>query len=324
MGLFTEAVRSEIPIKLCMGGNAGSGKTLSSLLLARGIVDTIEDPKIFLIDTEQKSSNLYANATEYGINFKFFYYNLDKYSVKDYTEACNAAVEEGANILIIDGISPAWAGEGGILDKKDKEEKVGASDRKGIFNWPKYNVIHDNFFKMIRNLPIHVICTVQGKTLYDLTNGVKKSQIMGYRQREDVDFKFDAFITIEKETSEAIVDKTRFACWPKFTNLGVITQDTGRQLYAWNSTGVNITTLAKSALDYVKEELSNNPNAMRLLLSQYKVTKVKDLPTDIINQLACKDFDLAPYIEKAKSIKNSLEDTSDDTTIQNNETEQER
>lgn len=67
---FKKARRSQARIKICMGGASGSGKTMSSLLLAYGLIKA-EHPeltdaecwdKICIIDTENGSGGLYVNT----------------------------------------------------------------------------------------------------------------------------------------------------------------------------------------------------------------------------------------------------------------------
>jgi len=56
---FKKATREAIKLKMGVSGMTGSGKTMGSLLVARGLVGP--EGKIAVIDTEQGKSNLYAD-----------------------------------------------------------------------------------------------------------------------------------------------------------------------------------------------------------------------------------------------------------------------
>jgi hypothetical protein len=289
---------------------SGSGKTLSALLLARGLVRDKEDPKIFVIDTEAGSSQLYTDAITYGIDFPFYVVPLEKFSPKEYDKLMEAAIAEGADVLIIDSISPAWDSEGGILDQKSNYDASGVTSKTGFFSWDAFTKKQNTFFEHIRKTPIHTICTVRGKAQYDTVGGIKKLNSIGFKQRKDVEYEFDMFGEIDKVTHEMEVTKSRFVPFPVGWN-GIIDIETGGILADWNSSGVNISELTKVAVVNLKESLFGNENAMRLLLADYGVTKPKELPASVLERIAAKDFDLLPYLEKSKEIEQSLEKTTD-------------
>lgn len=56
-----QAQRKQAKIKLALQGPSGSGKSMSSLLLASGMTDW---SKIAVIDTENHSADLYAHLGE--------------------------------------------------------------------------------------------------------------------------------------------------------------------------------------------------------------------------------------------------------------------
>ena len=59
---FRKAQRSNAKLRLAITGAAGSGKTYSSLLIAKGL-----GGKIAMIDTENGSGDLYSNIADYDI-----------------------------------------------------------------------------------------------------------------------------------------------------------------------------------------------------------------------------------------------------------------
>tara|TARA_B110000091_G_C13464595_1_gene329559 strand:- start:60 stop:278 length:219 start_codon:yes stop_codon:yes gene_type:complete len=58
--------RKKTKIKLAIQGSAGSGKTYSGLLLAKGLVKG-QFSKVAVIDTENNSADLYAHLGDYNV-----------------------------------------------------------------------------------------------------------------------------------------------------------------------------------------------------------------------------------------------------------------
>ena len=108
--MFRKAERRKAKLRLAITGPAGSGKTWGALTLAQGI-----GGRIAMIDTENGSGDLYADMCDYDVETL-----TAPYSVQKYLAAIHEAEQAGYDILIIDSLSHAWAGEGGLLDVHDQ------------------------------------------------------------------------------------------------------------------------------------------------------------------------------------------------------------
>ena len=118
MSLFQKAERKKAKLRLGLDGPSGSGKTHSALLIASGLVSG----NIFLIDTERDSATLEIGKP--GIP-EFLHAPLyPPYTPARYQEYVREAVNEGAELIIIDSLSHAWSGNGGVLDMHDKAAKA--------------------------------------------------------------------------------------------------------------------------------------------------------------------------------------------------------
>ena len=104
---FKRATRSQARLRLGLIGPAGSGKTMTALRIASGL-----GGKIAVVDTERGSASLYMGERD----MEFDVIELDSYEVENFIEAINAAAAGGYSTLIIDSLSHAWAGKGGILE----------------------------------------------------------------------------------------------------------------------------------------------------------------------------------------------------------------
>ena len=107
---FKKAQRQKAKLRLALMGTSGAGKTYSALLIAQGI-----GGKIAMVDTEQGSGELYSNLCDYDVcSIK------PPFEPQKYIDAIKSAEKAKYDVVIIDSLSHAWAGEGGLLDMHDK------------------------------------------------------------------------------------------------------------------------------------------------------------------------------------------------------------
>lgn len=231
--MFQKGQRTKVKLKVAISGPSGSGKTYSGLLIAKGL-----GGKIALLDTENGSGSLYAGLPE-----------MPEYDVLEmhapfltnkYVQAINAAVKEGYNVLVIDSITHQWAGEGGIIDRKDKEQMAKPSANSYTL-WAKYTPEHEQFKQAIVQAQIHIIATVRSKQDYILTENEKGKQApkkvgMAPVQRDAVEYEFTTVFDMSME-HYATVSKDRTHLFDGEAFRPDVT--TGEKLLAWMSSAAD-------------------------------------------------------------------------------------
>ena len=147
-----QACREASPLLIGLPGESGSGKTMTAIKLARGIVGP--DEKIGFLDTERGRANMYSDAAG---GFDIGELNAP-FSPERYVEAIRAFEQAGYRILIIDSASHEWEGEGGVLDKA---EKTGTS---GLKKWQAPKLAHKRFMRALTTSRMHIIVCLRTKT----------------------------------------------------------------------------------------------------------------------------------------------------------------
>ena len=109
MSAFKKATKAQAKLRISIFGPSGSGKTYTSLLLAAALGGPVA-----LIDTERGSASKYA-----GDVADFDALELTSYEPAKYIRAIGEAAKERYPVLVIDSLSHAWSGKGGILEQKD-------------------------------------------------------------------------------------------------------------------------------------------------------------------------------------------------------------
>ena len=243
---FKQAKREQVRIKVSIAGPAGSGKTMSSLLMAYGLTRA-EFPniseeevwnKICIIDTESGSGALYVGK-QVGPT-KIGSYNTIQLSPPFepaiFVDAIHMAENHGMNVIIIDSLSHAWAGAGGALDQQGK-----IAERSGN-SWTAWRTItpqHNKLVDAMLQSQAHIIANMRAKMEYQqVTNESGKKQIkalgMGVVMKDGIEYEFGvAFMLDYDHIANSTKDRTGMFDGKYF----VIDENTGKQLYAWLSSG---------------------------------------------------------------------------------------
>lgn len=149
--VIEKADRSQSKVCIALAGDTHTGKTLSAIRLARGIVG--EKGKIGFIDTEQRRASLYA-----GFYGGFDVINMTPpFSPERYQEAVQTFKEAGYDCVIIDSMSHEWEGEGGVLEMADSQTYANGNKMTGLDKWCKPKIAHRKMMSSIMNSGMNVI-----------------------------------------------------------------------------------------------------------------------------------------------------------------------
>jgi len=234
MSGFKRATKAAAKLRLGLVGPAGSGKTMTALRIASGL-----GGRVAVIDTERGSASLYAG--ERGLEFDVI--ELDTYGVERFIDGIKAAVDGGYGVLVIDSLSHAWAGKGGILEFVDNAGK--RNQGGGNFGaWRDATPRHNSLVDAILGAPLHVICTLRSKVEYVVENVGGRNQVrkvgMQPVQRDGLEYEFSLVGDVTQD-HDMIVTKTR-AAFLKDAVIREAGEDLGRQLADWLSSGAAPTT----------------------------------------------------------------------------------
>ena len=244
--VFKKAQREQVRIKVSIAGPAGSGKTMSSLLMAYGLTKA-EFPnlseaeiweKICVIDTENGSGSLYVGK-QVGTTTIGAYNTIDltpPFEPGVFVDAIHMAEEHGMNVIIIDSLSHAWAGVGGALDQQGA---IAARSGNSWTAWRSVTPQHNKLVDAMLQSPAHVIANMRAKMEYQQTtneNGKKavKAIGMGVVMRDGIEYEFTVSFMLDYDhVANSTKDRTGIFDGKYFT----IDANTGKQMYQWLSSG---------------------------------------------------------------------------------------
>jgi len=229
MSTFQKASRKKAKLRAAICGPAGAGKTYSALLLAQGL-----GKKIAMIDTERGSGELYSTLCDYDIAQIGAPYTPQKYI------ALLKEASKEYDVVIIDSLSHAWSGEGGVLDMHT--DATAAQRTKNSYTaWRDVTPQHNALVEAILTAPCHVICCMRSKMAYEQAEGSsgKKSVTklgMAPIQREGMEYEFTLVLDVNQE-HYAVSSKDRTRLWEARGEQ--ITVEHGRELLDWLESGID-------------------------------------------------------------------------------------
>jgi len=202
MTLFEQAIKREAKLRLAIAGPSGSGKTYTSLAVATALAN---GGRVALVDTEHGSASKYADIYDFDVAEMHA-----PFHPKKFIKAIEEAAKEGYDVLILDSLSHAWNGPGGMLEIVDLASKKYKGNSYAA--WSEGTPIQNDLIDAIVGADIHVIGTMRSKQDYILVeeNGKQRPQKVGMApiQRDGFEYEFDVFLDMDIENN-AIVSKTR-------------------------------------------------------------------------------------------------------------------
>jgi tRNA uridine 5-carbamoylmethylation protein Kti12 len=257
--MFKKAQRTKAKLKLAITGPSGSGKTYSALRLAKGL-----GGKIAVIDTENGSASLYSDRFDFDVLEIRPPFSNDKY-----IGAIEASVKGGYDVLIIDSLTHQWAGEGGLLNKK---EQLDARGGNSFANWAKMTPEHEKFKSSILHSNIHVIATMRSKQDYVLSENDKGKQApkkvgLAPIQRDGLEYEFTTVFDCAMN-HEAMTSKDRTGLFGDRAFL--ITEETGAELSKWLSAAANVPEQSKEQMPEQKKLVNHADEVVKKIAESNK------------------------------------------------------
>lgn len=248
--MFKRAERKKAKLRLAILGPSGAGKTYSAIKIAMGL-----GGRIAMIDSERGSGELYAHLCDYdvcGLGPPF--------TPEKYIDAIHEAERAGYAVIIIDSLSHAWSGTGGLLEDVDKRKGQGNDFAAWRTVTPRHNALVDAMLSS----PCHIIGTMRTKQEHvlvdEVRNGktVKVPKKVGLQpvQRDGLEYEFTVVLDVDLERHMASASKDRTSLFDGqfFTP----SEETGKALVAWLDAGVDVPDVPTHApldLDVIRKTI---------------------------------------------------------------------
>lgn len=259
-----------------MCGTSGSGKTYGSLLIAKGL-----GGKIALIDTENGSGSLYENVCDYDVAEI-----APPFTVEKYINCIHEAEKAGYNVLIIDSLSHAWAGQGGLLEEVDKRNKGNS-----FTAWRDVTPMHNKLVDTILQAQLHIIVTMRTKTAYELEKNDKgkvtpTKKGMAPIQRDGLEYEFTVVFDLDNDKHMAQAGKDRTSLFDG--KMFVPDTSTGEALKEWLEEGLEPLASDQQCKEIFakSKELGLSADDMKAILKfKFKIGSSKEITVGIYNDL---------------------------------------
>lgn len=250
---YQQAVRTATPVVISIAGRSGSGKSYSSLLLARGLAGP--EGKVCVIDTENRRSRMYADDPEIG-----GFHVADLYAPftsAAYIQKIDEAEKFGADVLVIDSMSHEWTGIGGAIEQADAI--AAEAKKRGPTAWIKPKVNHRRMMNRMLAARCHVICCLRAG--YKLVSYTDDRGNQAFAESQDLMPEQEKNFIYEMTVSATLDDKTHLPVFTKCPKplLGalqdgrLIGKDTGEIIRAWVNGGQAVDAEVEAALRMLRD-----------------------------------------------------------------------
>jgi hypothetical protein len=240
----------------------------------------VPEGRIALVDTERGSGELYSSLTAYDVATL-----TPPFTPQRYITLIREAEANGYDVLIIDSLSHAWTGEGGVLDMHDKAT-LASRTQNSFTSWREVTPQHNALVDAIIGANLHVLATMRAKTAYDLVDdgkGGKKPVKVGLApvQRDGMEYEFTLVLDLSVEGHVATAAKDRTSLFDG--NHFVPTPTTGETLREWLDSGKDPIEASCELLESLKkrvDEIDNVPHLENWWLN-HSAERVALLPLDL-------------------------------------------
>lgn len=305
MSKFRKAARQKLKASIMIEGLQGSGKSGLALLIGKALASS--DDKIFAIDTENKSLDLFQGLkSSTGENFaEFNKADLsvdDGYAPSNYLALRDEAINEGAEVVIMDSITHMWSRKGGLLDSVAEAQKT--LDNYRAWGTDKNRKEKEILMDIVRSDKVHTISTVRVKEQFgmefDETRGKNKVVSLGEQQVQQDGLKYEPDLVLRMISPGSVdgtnpvvqVIKSRYAILNKDEEVEV-TAELLEQLRTYLEEGVDPEVIfaaqKEDVMNAIKSYCTNDvrKSVWKSLkdTAGYAENKMEDMPLDVLKEL---------------------------------------
>lgn len=199
MSPFVRATKSQIKARVALEGPTGAGKTLTALSWASAFGE-----RIAVLDTERGRARLYSDR---------FTFDVQELSPPFSPQAYERCLREASDydVIVVDSLSHAWEGEGGVLDIVDAAAT--RAHGNSFAGWKEGTPALRSLIDRMLGLNAHLIVTMRSKMEYVLDTDQRGKQVprkvgMAPIMRQNVDYEFDLVADMDLE-HRMVISKSR-------------------------------------------------------------------------------------------------------------------
>jgi len=301
------AERTKVKAAIGIDGPSGDGKSGLALILARGLISSENEKKIYTIDTENKSLLLYVQKLmSDGKKMESFWHaeltKNDGYSPFNYEYLREDAKSKNCEVIIQDSYTHCWLRKGGVLDMVNTLQTDPKFNKYTAWGHPDVAEAKNLIFELIRDDELHVISTIRVKEAFAMQTGDNgKAQVVSLGEQEmqidGLKYEFDLLLSMLEPGNEkgkpprVLVEKSRYELFQK-GEIYDITPELINKLKEYLETGISIEELNEKTrielAQYISEKANNDKSLKTIFINDYPGKKAIDLTLEQLREINAK------------------------------------
>lgn len=290
--MFIRATKHQAKGRMALCGPSGSGKTFTSLRIAKAL-QSGGNGRIALGDTESGSASKYAKEFDFDVDI------MTDFSPASYIKVIRAAEKAQYPVLILDSLTHAWDGKGGVLEMHDQASKRSRSQNT-YFAWGEVTPEHKALIAAMVGSSCHIIATMRTQTEYliETENGKQKPVKIGTKpiQRKGMEYEFDVVCDLDLETN-CFVSKTRCSELKGKTFHEAGEDDLGKVFHDWLTDG------APALFGDAERHRLKDAVEARLLELGMSLGETNDVGRSIVQALGYEDSKQVPVEKLSEALE---------------------
>lgn len=194
MAGFRRAKPEQASLKIGLYGPAGSGKTMTALLMAEGLAK-LSGKRIAFVDTERGTDFYCQKVPSRGVHPDAFEFDaIYSRSITEIVAACRELDPKQYGVLVIDSITHLW--EAALAAYGGKLTAVGSIP---MHAWGRIKRPYKDLMSILLSTPLHVIICGRQKTVYAEDEETEELKAIGVTMRAEGETPYEPHILIRME-----------------------------------------------------------------------------------------------------------------------------
>lgn len=218
---FRKARAEQASLKIGVYGQAGTGKTFTSLLLAEGLANHT-GKRIAYVDTERGTDFYAKRVVERRVHPEAFDFDAEySRSIADVTASVRALKPSEYGVIVLDSITHLWEAAVNAYSGR-----TGRGGQIPFHAWGKIKKPYKDLMQYLLNSPMHVIICGRQGVVYETDQDTDEVKAVGFKMRAEGETPYEPHILFRMDPERHRDGSTTVRIYAEKDRTGVLAGQT--------------------------------------------------------------------------------------------------